>query len=328
MHFTKPIAFLSLLLVLISCNNAADSPYPTITFEKKTPMPGIGRASSVAFVIDGKAYVTLGRNAEYTDSLKDCWQYDPNNDSWTKKASFPGIGRVNAMATVLNDTAYVGLGFRRNQGAYTGGVLTDFWMYDAKNDSWTRKADLPSKAANACVSFTYNNCVYVGSGFDNSYFSREFWKYIPSQNKWVALKDFEGAHRACAVACSNGEHIFFGTGYRTLSETDWWEYFPINDSWKKLKSMPDDGRENAVSLAINKRIFVATGRHFGGPETGGNVKSDILEYDIARNVWYERGNLPAEGRENSISFTINGKGYIGFGDNDTNVLNDFWSFQP
>ncbi len=35
MHFTKPTAFLYLLFALISCNNAADSPYPTITFEKK-----------------------------------------------------------------------------------------------------------------------------------------------------------------------------------------------------------------------------------------------------------------------------------------------------
>ncbi|MHB9140624.1 MAG: Kelch repeat-containing protein, partial [Paludibacter sp.] len=107
-----------------------------------------------------------------------------------------------------------------------------------------------------------------------------------------------------------------------------WEYFPMNDTWTQRKSMPGNGRENAVSLTINDRIFIFSGRHFGGNLTGGEVKSDILEYDVARNIWYERGNLPASGRENALAFTLNGKGYIGFGENDTEVLNDFWSFEP
>ncbi len=65
--------------------------------------------------------------------------------------------------------------------------------------------------------------------------------------------------------------------------------------------------------------------------TGGHVKSDILEYDAIRNVWYERGKLPASGRENAITFTIGNKAYIGFGDVGENesleILNDLWSFE-
>ena len=59
-----------------------------------------------------------------------------------------------------------------------------------------------------------------------------------------------------------------------------------------------------------------------------SVKDDVVEYDAGKNVWYLRGVLPGGGRENAISFVINGKGYIGFGENDEGVLNDLWSFEP
>ncbi len=201
-------------------------------------------------------------------------------------------------------------------------------MYIPKTNTWTQKANFQGKATNACVCFVYKNCIYIGSGFDGHGFNSEFWKYNPTQNSWIRMNYFAGPDRAGAIVCGDGKHYFFGTGYRTINENDWWEYFPETDTWTKRKSMPDSGRENAVALSIDNRFFVSTGRCFGGNLTGGHVKSDIIEYDMDRNVWYIRGNIPNGGRENSICFIINGKGYIGFGENDTNILNDFWSFKP
>lgn len=83
-----------------------------------------------------------------------------------------------------------------------------------------------------------------------------------------------------------------------------------------------------MGMSIGNRYFVATGRHFAGNLTGGHLKDDVVEYDAGKNVWYLRGVLPGGGRENAISFVINGKGYIGFGENDEGVLNDLWSFEP
>jgi N-acetylneuraminic acid mutarotase len=272
----------------------------------------------------------LGRDS-LGKSLSDCWKYDPTNNSWTEVAPFPDSARVKAIAAVVNGKAYVGLGFylEKDNGMNNGvGMLKGFWMYTPETNKWTKKANFPSIAADACVSFVKNNEIYVGAGFNGLGFSNEFWKYNTLSDKWIQLNDFAGEARAGGISCGDSTHIYFGTGYQTTNENDWWEYFPQTDSWTKRKSMPDNGRENGVALTINGRYFVSTGRHFGGNYTGGNIKSDIIEYDAIRDVWYERGNIPSSGRENAISFTINGKGYIGFGENDNAVLNDLWSFEP
>jgi len=327
-RFPKFISYFFLTFLLVACSDTfTDSPYQPIKFVKETVMPGSGRSSAVAFVINEKGYVALGRDASAT-ALSDCWEFDPALESWTAKAPFPGTARVKAMAAVVNNKAYIGLGYF-NSGVYNEkSYPKDVWMFDPNTNSWTRKKDFPSKASNACVSFVINNYIYIGAGYAEFGFTNEFWKYDTEKDSWIQLNDFPGKARSGGIICSNGERIFFGTGYTSINENDWWEYSLNSDTWAKRKSMPDDGRENAVSLSINSRFFVSTGRHFGGNLTGGHVKSDIIEYDINRNIWYERGNIPSGNRENAISFTIKGKGYIGFGENDTKVLNDFWCFEP
>ncbi|MDD4969977.1 MAG: hypothetical protein PHT07_11165 [Paludibacter sp.] len=332
MSISKTILYFCLAILFISCNEPADSPYPPIVFEKKTTLPGTGRASAVTFVIDGKGYVALGRTETRSGALNDCWQYDPLLDSWTQKANYPGIARVKAMAAVVEGKAFVGLGFDISLGVYNfDACLKDFWMYDPIADTWEQKASFPSNYTDACGCFVYNNAIYVTSGMNGTGFGFETWKYKPvngQPGEWIKLKDFPGPGRMGGIACASADRCFFGTGYRTYNVNDWWEYFPANDTWKQRKAMPDNGRENAVSLSIDNRIFIATGRHFGGGLTGGHVDSDITEYDILGNVWYVRGNIPNGGRENAIAFTINGKGYVGQGENDTEILNDFWSFEP
>jgi N-acetylneuraminic acid mutarotase len=325
----KPLIFFFFSLLLYSCNSPSDSPYQPILFVAKTPMSGVGRSSAVAFVIDGKGYVALGRDSSH-NPLNDCWEYDSGLDKWTKRASLPAIGRVKGIATVVKGHAYVGLGYKPLIQVYTvdSAYLKDFWEYNPVTDLWIRKTDFPGNDCDACVSFQFGDEIYVGSGFGSDGFNRKFWKYSPNFNSWTQLSDFPWVQRTCAVVCTNGEHVFFGTGFSTFNQNDWWEYFPATDTWKALKSMPDQGRENAVSFSINNRFFVSTGRQFGGDLTGGNVKSDIMEYDLLRNEWYKRGNIPNGNRENAITLVINGKGYIGFGENDTKVLNDFWSFEP
>jgi N-acetylneuraminic acid mutarotase len=328
-YLYKIFTGLFVLSLLVACDGAADSPYSAIIFQPQHTMSLTGRSSAVGFAIDGKGYVALGRIGVRYGALKDCWEFNPDSDTWTQKANFPGVARVKATAVVSTGLAYVGLGFDPTYGYYNAkGHPKDFWSFDPKLNTWTQKADFPNEYTDACISFAYKNTIYVGFGFNGTYFTSELWKYKPAENTWSKLTSFPGDGRVGAVCCTNGEHVYFGTGYATLSFNDWWEYFPDTNSWKQLKAIPDKGRENGVSLCVNDRFFVSTGRYFHGMITGGNIKSDILEYNPGLNVWYERGNIPNGNRENAVSFTINGKGYIGFGENDSVVLNDFWSFEP
>jgi|GEM_PF-837079 Uncharacterized protein conserved in bacteria len=317
-----------LIFLLTACDKFADSPYPTLQFKLQARMPDNGRSSAVGFAINGKGYVALGRqsNGNY---LKDCWEFSPDSDKWIRKSDFPGVERVKAMAAVVNGKAYVGLGYAKGSIYQSPSLyLHDLWMYNPTIDTWTKQKDFPGNGTDACVSFVYNNEIYVGAGYtDTSNSQYEFWKYNPVDNLWTRLADFTGSPRFGAVACTNGQRIFFGSGFKTYNANDWWEYFPSSDSWKQVESMPD-GRVNAIALSVKDRFFVATGRFFQGNLTGGHVKSDVSEYDADRNVWYQRGNIPNGERENAISFVINGRAYIGFGENDQAVLNDLWSFEP
>mgnify|MGYP001810071664 CR=1 FL=1 len=319
-------------LFTVSCEEAEESPYPDIVFEARSSLPIGGRSTAVAFVINEKAYVSLGR---YTNSqpLNDCWEYNPETDSWVKKTDFPGIGRVNAIAEVINGKAYVGLGFDPTKEAYKdSSILNDFWCYNPINNSWQKKADFPKKSdgttpsVNSCFSFAIDSCVYVGANFNGFKFDTQFWKYDTRNDSWTQISDLPSRSTG-AVSCTDGERYFSGTGYQTVNDNCWWEYFPASDTWLKRKEMPDNGRLNAVSLSIHNRFFVATGIHFGGTLTGGHLKSDIMEYDALKDVWYKRGNLPGK-RENAISFIIGDKAYIGFGENETTIYNDLWCFKP
>jgi len=319
---------LYICLIITSCNNLTKSSYPDIEFNQKASLPEGGRSSAVGFAINGKGYVALGRTGTRLGFLKDCWEYDPTLDTWTAKADFPGAARVKAIAAVVDSNAYVGLGFGNDEVYQNNGYFKDFWMYNPSLNKWKQKADFPSASTDACVSFVYKNNIYVGSGYDGYGFKDDFWKYDPKKDSWTQLSVFPGASRSGAVICTNGDCVFFGTGFRARNINDWWEYFPETDTWKKVKSIPDSGRENAVALCVNNRYLVSTGQFFGGDLTVGHVKSDILEYDATLNVWYNRGNIPNGKRQNAIAFTINGKGYIGFGENNSMVFNDFYSFEP
>lgn len=324
--------FLFTLFFASSCNEVEDSPYPDIIFEAKKALPIEGRATSVAFVINEKAYVTLGRNSK-RQALKDCWEYNPTSDSWNQKADFPGTGRVHAIAEVVNGKAYVGLGFDLKKSPYTeGSILNDFWAYNPTTNVWIKKTDFPKNAdgtlssVSCSFSFVVDSCIYIGANFNAWHFDTEFWKYDTRNDSWTQINDLPSRSTA-AVSCSDGVRYFSGTGYQTVNDNCWWEYFPSSDSWVKRKDMPDDGRLNAVSFSVSNRFFVATGLYFAGTLTGGHVKSDIMEYDAIRDVWYKRGNLP-NGRENAISFVIGDRAYIGFGENESTIFNDLWSFKP
>jgi N-acetylneuraminic acid mutarotase len=317
-----------LFCTLTSCDKFADSPYSALQFKLQARMPDNGRSSAVGFAINGKGYVALGKKHSNSSYLKDCWEFSPDSDKWTQKTDFPGVARVKAMAAVVNGKAYVGLGFAEGVVYQSPNLyLRDLWMFDPIKNQWDSLARFPGNGTDASVSFVYQNEIYVGSGYDEHGASDDFWKYNPQTDTWTELSIIAATRRFGAVACSNSKRAFFGAGFKTYTTNDWWEYFPQSDSWKQVEAMPD-GRVNAIALSVKDRFFVATGRFFQGNMTGGHVKSDVIEYDADRNVWYQRGNIPNGKRENAISFVLNGRAYIGFGENDQAVLNDLWSFEP
>ncbi len=76
--------------------------------------------NAVAFVQDGKAYLTTGGKG-YAGNLT--WEYDPVLDFWDEKTSFEGASRSNAVAFEINNRGYV------TTGNSSGYYLDDVWIF-------------------------------------------------------------------------------------------------------------------------------------------------------------------------------------------------------
>lgn len=323
------------ILLLFSCIDFVDSPYPALNVKPIPLISGLERATATSFVINDTAYITLGRaGAKHTASLNDCWQFNSTDSSWTRKADFPGHGRVGAIAEVVAGKAYVGFGYNTDLDVYASDttIFPDFWMYDPLTNTWSKKANFPTKVdskdapVNSCSSFVYKNWIYLFSFSAQTHTNNEVWRYNTENNSWEQLSDFPGAPRTAAVSCTDANHYYYGLG--SGNRNDWWEYFPETDKWTQRSSLPGKGRVNALAFSVNHRFFIATGRYMGGSVTTGQFFNDIMEFDALKNVWYKRGTIPTVGRENAIAFVLNNKAYIGFGETDALRFNDLWYFEP
>jgi hypothetical protein len=139
--------------------------------------------------------------------------YDPVADSYTQKNNFPGVG--------------IESGFIINNEAYSTGN-GECWKYNAVNDSWQQKADLPQGLSRlAC--FAFNNTGYMIADFnDNAYnlnYPLQVWRYSPSLNNWQRLaEDYPGYAANYINTVSLNGITYIGLG---LSNGD----MPVNDFW-------------------------------------------------------------------------------------------------
>ena len=134
---------------------------------KRTPMAGSGREGAISFVYNNLGYVVTGKNNGTL--LNDFWKYDPTKDSWsplrnitntstdTYDDDYSDIIRSNAVSFVLGDFAYLATG-------ENGGYTSKTWVYDIKNDLWTRKTPFERNLRSGAVGFTVNGRCFVGLG--------------------------------------------------------------------------------------------------------------------------------------------------------------------
>lgn len=325
----KKIFFFFLISTLLTgCE--VDSPYPDVAAIQVISNEPFSKACATSFVINDTAFVLFGRNPSTSKAV---YYFTPDHTNLVFRTNFPGKQRINGISQVIQGQAYIGLGWDPTKRWDFSAYLTDFWRFNPSKNQWDSLAAFPGKATNNCVSFVYEDELYVMHGFESHLnpstgFSNACWKYSPTNNSWTQLNDFPGYKRASAVAVTDGKRVFAGTGYATWNEMDWWEYFPDSDTWKRRKSMPDKGRCNATAFCIDGRFFVSGGRYFAGNYTGGHVKDDLMEYDAEKDVWYNRGTIPGP-RENAISFVLGNKAYIGFGENMSGTIyTDLQSIEP
>jgi len=129
------------------------------------------------------------------------------------------------------------LGFVINE---TGSGQPHLWMYDAKADVWTRRADFPGAVRVRGVGFSAGGKGYYGlgtsPGADAGY--RDLWQYDPQGDQWRYITDYPGQGHRYLIVLSTAAKAYLGWGYETqrvvsqspytrqVGCTDFWEFTP------------------------------------------------------------------------------------------------------
>jgi N-acetylneuraminic acid mutarotase len=202
-------------------------------------------------------------------------------------------------------------------------------------DGWKALTEFQGGGNVAGTTLTIGDKIYSGLGYNAisgySSVSNGWFEYDPVTNKWTQKAGFPGAARANAVGFSIGgkAYVGLGTNYDRTSKqdlyNDFYEYDPIANTWTKKGdfSMP---RDQPIYFVIGDKGYMGTGNN---PPNSPTNTTDFWEYDPKMDKWTMKADFPGAARCRSFSFVINGKGYVGGGENNSiSKQNDFYEYDP
>jgi RNA polymerase sigma factor (sigma-70 family) len=257
---------------------------------------------------------------------------------WSKKADMP-MAKCGVAACTIGNKIYVIGGLSVNGGIYTSVATVE--EYDPKNDSWTKKADMPTPRDLFGFSVVNGKIYAIGGekmvGQNLDWLQSAVEEYDPRIDKWTKKANMLTARFGASAVAVNGKIYVIGGGNSAAQAVpNVEEYDPKIDKWTKKTDMPT-AKAGSAFAEINGKIYI-----FGG-ETGGwcngPVLSTVEEYDPVTDTWVEKSNMPSPLLCSSACI-INNKVYIFGGENPNKEMvplstvykydpvNDKWTTKP
>ena len=228
-------------------------------------IPAPARKNAISFVINEKGYVGTGFDHDETllgSKLKDFWEYNPLDNSWTEKAHYPGggdTGIYQATGFSIEDKGYISCG-KIGSDAY----ISETWGYNPSTDNWTERTPFPGGDRYQLISFVLEGKAFVGLGTDHDVFRKDLWEYDPITNTWESKPDFPGSERAQASTFALGTKAFIVFGTDGGLKDELWEYSYHMQSWSIRAPFPGGGRKSAVAFNIGDKGYVGLGKEIDG----------------------------------------------------------------
>lgn len=224
---------------------------------------------------------------------------------WEQRADLPTTGLWGPTFFTIGDKGYV------VSGRTNGVDVTDVWMYDADDYSWTARAPIPAPRRYG-AGFAINGKGYVACGIDGGTHLSDLWEYDPVADSWSNRTDFPGTPRY-------GTHYFAlnGKGYVGGGNTgsadgpyvsDMYAYDPQSDMWSLVADLPGLARYGTSTITASGRAFV-----FGGLMSNQQHSGDIYEYDPLMNSWVLRPPIPGATRTYAMALSYSWDGVIAAG---------------
>lgn len=251
------------------------------------PEEGMERYDAVAFVINGKGYITTGGVYKTSTFLKDTWEYDPQTDTWTRKDDFPGAARYGAMGFAINGYGYVGCGHDGDN------YLKDIYRFNPTapaGSQWEIVNGYGGTKRIYATTFVMNNVAYLCCGSNNGTNVYDFWKF--DGTTWTQLRDIANTSdleydddynivrsRAVSFVIDDKAYIVGGNSSENsgTNYSDYWIYDPSTDLWSgegdyEYTSFGGSSRTRCAAFSTGTRGFVVA-----GDNGSGNVCDDIWE---------------------------------------------------
>lgn len=160
--------------------------------------------------------------------------------------------------------------------------------------TWTALAPLPTPLEGSCTA-RIGDRIFSAYGFSPLSGDTNLLRiYDIDTNSWsigppaplpVRSEEYRGVAHGGKLYCIGG---------RPVSGTDMVSFDAATATWTTLAPMPD-ARAGTTSAVVGDSIFVFGGRKgaapCAGPAVAPGAETTILEYDIAKNLWSNAGNL-------------------------------------
>ncbi|MBO7456949.1 MAG: hypothetical protein J6T71_03895 [Paludibacteraceae bacterium] len=274
--------------------------------------------SAACFSVNGQGYIFGGREADGTLN-NHLYRYDPAKDEWSDMGATPLKARVRPRAVAAGGDVYIGLGFN-GKVLIDSAYLCDWWRWNPATNTWTELKPYPSDRTVGPVVSTDGQAIYVAFGGKQN-FERWIFRYDIAHDEWIQLSDGLArmaaypprAHSVCGGMCGN--RFYLGSGYTRDESSDFWVEAELREDsiiWHRLRPMQGK-RHNSAASSDSEAVYVSGGHHGGGTLSRGRLYDDILRYDVSQDLWERIGRLPDGERENMISWIIDGRLYVGCG---------------
>jgi len=192
--------------------------------------------------------------------------------------------------------------------------------------SWKPKNNIPGGVRCGGFGFAIGGKGYVGAGYNGANLN-SVWEYNPALDSWTQKTSLPVAARWVTSFVIGTDGYVFGGITSSGHSNSLYKYNTLNNTWTTMASLPSTGRYGVSGFALNGYGYIVGGNE---GSASGPVNKELWQYNPANNSWIQKAQLPvANGRYGISSFTLNGKGYSGFGYNPSGsgvAYSDFYEY--
>ncbi|MBL4706064.1 MAG: T9SS type A sorting domain-containing protein [Flavobacteriales bacterium] len=198
-------------------------------------------------------------------------------------------------------------------------------------NSWDPGVDFGAGQRDRAVSFGLLDKGYVACGQDTAdNIHNDLWEFDAATQMWSQMASLPGSGRRNAVAFTIGDFAYVGTGVDNASAplgnilNDFWKYDPLINSWTSIANYPGAwgiGVYFATAFTGVDKGYVCGGKY--GPDS---YVDELWEYKASSDLWVQRASFPGGIRYHMISYSVNGRAFMGLGANEDVYLKDWWEY--